>query len=325
MKNQYKIIFSLVGIFSLVKIIQGYGVGTVWDEFHSSGFFLILLVLTFIPTLICYAIAWLLATDHQQMDKKFSLTRKISLFVKFTAVSIAWNNLTPFIKVGGEPLKYFMLSKYISNKKAIQSTVNYNIIHLVATMLSFIVAALVLTLFYHVPEKIIYYSWGLIASCLVLVYLFYKMIMSNLNSFVRRKIFRISFINSKIAMRRLIYFYKSNPSRFLLSIFFDTVARFVEGLTFYFGFMIIKHPVSILTASFLDVARTFVDTLFFFIPYQIGSREQGVKFFMDKILFIDASGFLTAVLFYRFVEIAWMFIGYGLWINLSKSSNEPVV
>jgi hypothetical protein len=95
----------------------------------------------------------------------------------------------------------------------------------------------------------------------------------------------------------------------------DVVARFTEGLTFYYSFKLIKHPINIISASLLDVGRTFIDTVFFFVPFQVGAREEGVNIFMNKILLISSSGFLTAVFLYRFVEIIWVFFGYIIWIN----------
>jgi hypothetical protein len=120
-------------------------------------------------------------------------------------------------------------------------------------------------------------------------------------------------------------FYKNNPRVFFLSLFFDIIARFIEGLSFYFGFYLIKHPISLLSSSLLDVGRTFVDTIFFFVPYQIGTREEGVHFFMEKILAVDSKGFLTAVFLYRFIEIFWILIGYIIWVSTKRSSKEARV
>jgi hypothetical protein len=328
MQKKLKIIFSLIGIYSFVRIIQGYGIKLIKDEIQHSGIFLVFLILTFVPTLFCYALSWLLATNHHQMKNNLSFVKKVKLFAKFTVVSIAWNNLTPFLKVGGEPLKYLMLSRHLSKKDAINSTINYNIIHLLSTVLSFVIAAIILNVFYTVPAVVSYYSIGFIAACFSLVYLVFRLVRADytyIENVFRWHFFRVIVINSKLVIKRLIHFYKKHPKDFFLSLFFDTLARFIEGMTFYFGFLLIKHPVSALTASFLDIARTFVDTLFFFIPYQVGTREEGVRFFMQNVLSIDASGFLTAVLFYRLVEIVWIFIGYSVWVSMGRSSSDEIV
>ena len=323
MQNRLKILFTLIGIVSLFKIIQSYGFSIVQDEIHRSGYLLLLLALTFIPTLFCYALSWLLATNHKRMSGQMNYLKKIILFIKFTSISIAWNNLTPFLKVGGEPLKYMMLTRYLTKQDAIKSTINYNIIHLLSTVLSFIIGAIILCSLYQLPAVMKYACYGFILIFLCIIYIISKAMQARFNFFVkyyRWQKLRTTVVNSKVIMRRLTRFYKKHPKIFFLSIFFDTIARFIEGLTFFFGFMIIKHPISLLSASILDVARTLVDTIFFFIPYQVGSREQGVHYFMEKVLVIDTHGFLTAVLFYRFVEIVWIIIGYLFWVSMSKSS-----
>ncbi|HAZ11484.1 MAG: hypothetical protein A2X86_10900 [Bdellovibrionales bacterium GWA2_49_15] len=328
MQTAFKIIFSLAGLASFITIIHGYGVELIVSEIINSGPIIILLALTFIPTLLCYALSWLLVTSHWNMVSRLSAFHKVALFTKFTIVSVAWNNLTPFLKVGGEPLKYVMLSRYLSKKETLVSTINYNLIHVLATILSFALCAIFLTLFYDAPASMLLGAWALILCCGFIIY--YSIVIGRANfsliaKFYHGPLLRVIRLNSFIILRRIITSYKKHPKTFMLSLFFDTLARFIEGLTFYYGFMLIKHPISMLSASFLDVARTLADTIFFFIPYQVGTREQGVHFFMEKVLLIDTSGFLTAVLLYRFVELAWILIGYVVWVNMSSSSTDARV
>ncbi|MBC7537341.1 MAG: flippase-like domain-containing protein [Bacteriovorax sp.] len=321
----FRIIFSLVGLFSLLKIIKKYGFTNLVEEVNQTGFLLVLLALTFIPTLICYAVSWMLASDHQRMFQESSIFKKISIFTKITVVSIAWNNLTPFLKVGGEPLKYLMLSKYLPKSDALASTINYNIIHLLATGVSFVVTSIVLVLFYQMPNEVRYYLLGFAFVFSISLYLLIWILRVKFVYIAftfRYRILRVIIVNIKVAFRRLLKFYNKSPGIFCSSLIIDIIARFIEGLTFYFGFYLIKHQISFLSSSLLDVGRTFVDNIFFFVPYQIGTREEGVRFFMEKILFVDSKGFLSAVFLYRFVEITWIFIGYIIWVSTKSSSKE---
>lgn len=320
-----KIVLTLVGLLSLIHIVKNYGIQLVWQEVNRSGAMLLLLALTFVPTLLCYSFAWLLATRHQRMKDGLPILRKSILFFKYTIISVSWNNLTPFLKIGGEPLKYMMLLRHMSRRDAVASTINYNVIHLLATGISFIVCALLLIFFYSLPEVTFYWAIAFVVLFPLMIYVGYRIFHSTLIYSFRKLQFRfvkVFVINYKIGMRRLLFFYQENPKAFFLSLLIDLAARFIEGVTFYFGFLLIQHPVSLFSSAILDVGRTFVDTVFFFIPYQIGSREEGVRFFMEKILVIDSKGFLTVVLFYRFVEVFWIAIGYILWVNDKSPSNE---
>lgn len=320
-----RIIFALIGLFSLIKIIKNYGFNIIIEEINRSGFLLVLLALTFIPTLICYAVSWLLATEHRRMSNGISIVGKIIIFMKITIASIAWNNLTPFLKVGGEPLKYMMLSKYLPRREALASTINYNIIHLLATGISFVATSLLLVIFYHIPNEVRLYLLGFAVIFTLSLYLGFRVMRTKfVYKFItsRYRVVRVVIVNMKLSVRRLLKFYKKNPEIFFLSLFFDVIARFIEGLTFYFGFYLIKHSITFLSSSLLDVGRTFVDSIFFFVPYQIGSREEGVHFLMEKVLIVDSKGFLTAVFLYRFVEIFWIVIGYIIWVSTKSSSKE---
>lgn len=324
-RNLFRLIFTAIGLASLVHIIRSYGPSLIIEEAKRSGPVLVFLILTFIPTLVCYAISWMLATDHQKMDKDLTLLKKTIIFSKYTLMSISWNNLTPFLKVGGEPLKFMMLERHLPRSEALASTINYNIIHLVATAFSFIVCAFLLVFFYDLTAVVLYCALAFGGLCFFLIYGSYKFLHSSfLHSFkhFRFRIIKMIVINMKIGLRRIHYFYKKKPEAFIFSLLADLVARFIEGLTFYFGFSLIKHPISFLSASIIDVGRTFIDTIFFFIPYQIGSREEGVHFLMEKVMLIDSKGFLTVVLFYRFVEIFWIGAGYFLWVSSKSSSKE---
>ena len=323
-----KLIFSAIGLFSLVKIIKSYGFSNIAQEVDRSGLLLVFLIFTFIPTLICYAVSWLLVSEHQNMPEGISDFKKVFIFFKFTIMSIAWNNLTPFLKVGGEPLKYKLLLKYLSPKEAAASTINYNIIHLSATVICFVITSVVLIYFYRMPFLVRLFLWGLVIVLTLLILLGLFLVKNKISyktKTYKYQSIRFLVINIKLSIRRLLNFYNNKTKLLIFSLSFDVAARFIEGLTFYFGFYLIKHPLSLLSSSLMEVGRTFIDTIFFFVPYQIGSREKGISFFMEKILLVNSQGFLTAVFLYRFVEIVWMLIGYLLWVSTKSSSTDAIV
>ncbi|MGZ3653067.1 MAG: hypothetical protein ACXWSC_17935, partial [Bdellovibrionota bacterium] len=69
--------------------------------------------------------------------------------------------------------------------------------------------------------------------------------------------------------------------------------------------------------------RAIVDNLFFFIPYQVGSREGGIVMLAEHALGLSGAAAVSAAVFYRLVEIFWTGVGYLFWIqdeNAFKSS-----
>jgi hypothetical protein len=174
MQKKLRIFFTIFGLFSFYKIIHSYGFDLILEEVSRSGFLLLALALTFIPTLICYALSWLLVSNHQNMKGNLSFIKKLMIFSKYTTASIAWNNLTPFLKVGGEPLKYFMLTKYFSHRDAINSTVNYNILHLLSTLLSFILGSFLMVILFPVPKIFYYFPFMLLFLVSLILFLVVK-------------------------------------------------------------------------------------------------------------------------------------------------------
>lgn len=88
------------------------------------------------------------------------------------------------------------------------------------------------------------------------------------------------------------------------------------------AFLIIREPIALVDSAFLEVGRALADNAFFFVPYQMGSRELGISLFLREVLGSPAGGFVAAAFLYRLVEIAWMAVGYMLWITRGSSARS---
>ncbi|MBF0315433.1 MAG: flippase-like domain-containing protein [Oligoflexia bacterium] len=309
-----KLLFALLGLFALYTLFAGYGFHNIVVELKRVNIHFVWILLTFTPTLLCYALAWWLCTsDHDQAMGRFSFA-KLYTFFRMTVISIAWNNLTPFLKVAGEPLKALMLKQELSGdmKSAIISTVIYNYIHLMGTLAAFVLAALWLLLLYPLTALVAVGAWVVLVASLLLLLLF----------FVAPSWFKVT---KKVwaqkwyrGMQELNAFFKTHPRRAAVAILLEVGARFIEGITFYYAFWILGPAISLGSGALIEVARTLIDTIFFFVPYQIGSREQGLYYFMSEVLLIGSEGYLAAAMLYRLVELLWAAIGYFWWVIYFK-------
>lgn len=316
-----KAFFSIFGFASLFYILGEYGWANLLQDFTLINWHIIPLALTFIPTLFCYSIAWLLVTEIPDEREKITLTGK---FFSFTVISIAWNNLSPFLKVLGEPVKVILLNKKLTPRAATKSVVIYNIVHLIGTVSAFLLTALFIPLFFSVTNEI---KWGLFLF--IIITLFILLILFFFPAFARRTLKKKIFLRIRSlslwlrwSFHKIQLFYRNQKQALLFAIFLEISARFLEGITFYYAFFLLNEPISITSAAFLDVGRALIDNLFFFIPYQVGSREWGVTFLLHNILQVPAKSIITAALLYRLVEILWMFFGYMLWIKEGSSAKS---
>ena len=68
----------------------------------------------------------------------------------------------------------------------------------------------------------------------------------------------------------------------------------------------------------------YVDNLFFFIPYQVGSREGTILMLTQHVFNAGAKAAVGAAVMYRLVEICWMVFGYILWISAGSSRKSKI-
>ncbi len=313
------VIFLIVGLISIYFIIKDYGMNQILIDFKTAKFSLLLLIATFIPTLSLYSFAWMLVTPG--INNKISIKQFI-FFLKMMTISISWNNLTPFLKMGGEPYKYFMLRKILPKQQALSSAFVYNIVHTYATLLAFLITAITVPMLFKVPETMHPVFFTFFILCLSILF-FSKLLLRKILKYPKKSSrLRPLFLKTKWALRQSYLFYTKNRPQIIIATLLEIVARFIEGITFYYAFFLINFKINILSALFLEVGRTLVDTLFFFIPFQLGSREEGIRVFMESGLGITSSGFLSVALMYRFVEIAWIIIGILLWPSMLKQKEE---
>lgn len=310
----WKIIFTLVGLGSFTWILHGYGLDRVANDLLSLGWWSIPLVLSFLPVAFLYALAWMLVTPAMPV-------RSAGTFLYFSIISVAWNNLSPFVKMLGEPLRVLLLERRIGRKAALESMVLYNLVHVLGTLVAFVLGAALLLFLYPVTDTVRITFLSLIAITAALVLLVYflpqlgRLIGRSRNRGFTAKLrfwLRWSFAKMRIFSSRY-------PTRFWVAVFLEVLVRFVEGITFYVAFYALGQTIRPLEAALLDVGRALVDNAFFFIPYQVGSREAGILLLSDNVMHLGAASVVSAALFYRLMEIFWMGTGYLLWIRESKS------
>lgn len=312
-------LLGALGLGSFLYILHGYGFSRIAGDLTHLGWWAIPLLLSFLPTVLCYALAWLLVTPE------FSFSRLVSL-CRLTLVSVAWNNLSPFVKVLGEPVRVALLRRWLDPKAAARSMVLYNIVHTLGTLASFFFASLAIVSFYG-PSKGLRgaLSAFLLISPLLTTGLFFLPHVAK--RYWGRSAHRNRLVVAGFWVRwgfsKIRLFSRRYPARFWAAVLLEVVARFIEGLTFYVAFRALGDTVAPAASGLLDVGRALLDNLFFFIPYQVGSREGGILLLATDALRIGSTVTVSAAVLYRLVEIFWTLVGYLFWIqdaNAAKSS-----
>ena len=313
----WKALFGAVGLGSLAIIFHSYGLEKLAQDVLGLGWWSIPLALSFIPVAFCYGLAWLLMLPELPLSRAF-------LFCRLSLVSVAWNNLSPFVKVLGEPMRVMLIEPLVSRKIAIRSVVLYNLVHTLGTIAALLLGALITLFYFPVSPDL---RIGFLAVVALLGALFVALYFlpgyrgrgrkSGRAAWLLRLRFWLRWSFSKIRVFSRLY-----PTRFWLAVFCETIARFVEGLTFYLAFLALREPLPFLHCSLLDIGRALMDTVFFFIPYQVGSREAGMVLFTHHVLHEGERSAVGAAVIYRLVEVLWILLGYLLWIYESRSARS---
>jgi hypothetical protein len=315
----WKVLFSLLGAGSFVFILSEYGFAKVAADLASLGWWVIPLAASFLPVAFLYGLAWFLVTPS------LPLTRLPGM-LRLSVISLGWNNLSPFMKVLGEPVRVLLMEDWIPRKAALESAILYNLVHILGTLLAFILGAVLILALYPVSDAVHYSFLGVMAAAFVLLLVVYYLPRLTRGRRHRERVRgqKISFMTKarfwlRWSFSRMRLFSRRYPVRFWSAVGVEIVVRFVEGLTFYVAFRALGAPVSVLAASLLDVGRALLDNALFFVPYQVGSREAGILVLSRHVLQIGEGYVVSALVFYRLVEIFYMALGYALWTHRASS------
>jgi hypothetical protein len=315
----WKILFSLLGLGSFVFILNEYGFAKVAADLASLGWWVIPLAASFLPVAFLYGLAWFLVTPSLPLSRLPGMLR-------LSVISLGWNNLSPFMKVLGEPVRVLLMEDWIPRKAALESAILYNLVHILGTLLAFILAGVIILAAYPVSDTIHYAFLGVMAAATVLLLVIYYLpfLTRGRSRQRRRRGGKIGFMPKarywlRWSFSRMRLFSRRYPARFWSAVGVEIVVRFVEGLTFYVAFRALGAPISALAASLLDVGRALLDNALFFIPYQVGSREAGILLLSEHVLGIGKNAVVSASVFYRLVEIFYMALGYALWTHRASS------
>lgn len=312
----WKAVFSVIGLASLVSILHHYGFEKIGSDISHLGWWAVPLALSFLPVAFCYSLAWHLMLPELPFSR-------VGMVFRFSLVSVAWNNLSPFVKVLGEPVRVNLLADHVPIKAAIRSVILYNLVHILGTLVAFLLGAFLILFYFPVSPQIrlgFLVLMGVFSALFLLLYWLPSYRVARSRGRKKRNFFMKFSFWIRWAFSKVRVFSRGHPGRFWAAVFFETLARFVEGATFYVAFRALGDPLPVLYCALLDVGRALMDNIFFFIPYQVGSREAGLMMLSEHVFHAGTATAVSAAVFYRLVEILWMAVGYGLWMYESKSS-----
>ena len=249
-------------------------------------------------------------------------------FIRAWVVNVAAfsiNYLTPFASIGGEPFKIVAASQWMGARNGAASVLNYRLVHMQAHILVFLTG--VILAFFLLPA-------GTVATSLLIMLTLVLLVIGALLLAVHREgvIERLFDLASRVPVlnrfairleprrsalvevdRQLIAFHRSSPMRYYGALFMEYSARVLSMLEFYIIARGVGHPVSFGTAFLIGGFSSLVVNLFFFMPFNVGSKEGGLAVIFAALGLPSRLGVAAAVVS-RLRELSW--IGIGLLLVL---------
>ena len=249
-------------------------------------------------------------------------------FIRAWVVNVAAfsiNYLTPFASIGGEPFKIVAASQWMGARNGAASVLNYRLVHMQAHILVFLTG--VILAFFLLPA-------GTVATSLLIMLTLVLIVIGALLLAVHREgvIERLFDLASRVPVlnrfairleprrsalvevdRQLIAFHRSSPMRYYGALFMEYSARVLSMLEFFIIARGVGHPVSFGTAFLIGGFSSLVVNLFFFMPFNVGSKEGGLAVIFAALGLPSRLGVAAAVVS-RLRELSW--IGIGLLLVL---------
>ena len=283
-----------------------------------------------VPAIVgVYGIVYLLNTIAWRLtmieEPRLSFPRAYAINV----AAFAMNYMTPFASIGGEPFKIVAASQWMGARNATASVLNFRLVHMQAHLLVFL-TGIALAFFLLPPGAI---AMPVLVFMAVVLVILAALLFAIHREGVVERLFdlaeRIPLVNrlakklGRAAMvevdRQLIAFHKANPARYYGSLAFEYGARVFSMFEFYIIARAVGHPVSFGTAFLIGGFSSLVVNLFFFMPFNVGSKEGGLYAIFAALGLPARLGVAAAVLS-RLRELAW--IGIGLVLVLATRRDE---
>jgi uncharacterized protein (TIRG00374 family) len=318
-----QLIFFSVGVIALTILIWRSGPAQLLADVREAGWAVPAVVAVYGIVYVLNTIAWRLT-----MIQEPKLTFSTAWSINVAAFSI--NYLTPFASIGGEPYKIVAASQWMGTANATASALNFRLVHMQAHALIFLTG--VVLAFIWLPRTAIGLPI-LILMAVVLVGLNALLFalhregmverlfnLANRIPLVCRLVVRLEPKRAALIEvdRQLIAFHSAHTARYYGSLAAEYGARVFSMLEFYIIARAMGTPVGFGTAFLIGGFSSLIVNMFFFMPFNVGSKEGGLFAIFAALGLPPRLGVAAAVLS-RLREISWIAIGLLLSLRTRRA------
>lgn len=234
----------------------------------------------------------------------------------------ALNGMTPFLDVGGEPIKAFLMRQreIAPLGEAVTAVCMSRIVYVVSEICFLLIsfAALALT------APLAPLGWVILGGTLASAIYAALLVAAQIKGAVRLVPSLFAALKKKGldipheeaawtgVESDLAGFYRDRMPDFIRSVAWSTAGWFFQLFEVLVAFRVLGLDIGLVQALILQAVLETVKTASFFIPGNLGSQEWGLAFAAEEMGFTAAGGFALSLL-KRLRQLVWFGIGMGLW------------
>ncbi len=335
MSRAARLLILVAGLIFFVVLVLQAGVGGLIATLQHARWAFLAIVGVWAVVYVSNTIAWSALIGATAARQGRGGTHDRIPFLQAYAISVASfaiNYATPFVALGGEPLKLAQAADWIGPDRAAASVVSFRVTHTLGQMIFWLLALPIgwILLPHTVAVRVVLLVTGLVligVCCFLLLLFRHGFVERALDALhhlpllrrlaPRAERFRHTLAHIDEQMAELTV---GERPRLIVAVLFEVLGRCIAMLEFY----IVAHTeglrISYATAFLIGAISQLAIILFIFVPFELGSREGGITFAYSLLGLSPALGVYTGVIT-RLRELAW--IGIGLTVALVLKRGQP--
>jgi len=329
MSRRVQLIFFAIGLAFFAWLIMRTGPQTILTQLARTGWVFIPIVLVYGVVYVTNTIAWRVIADA---SGRLSFWRAYAI----TVSSFAINYITPFVNLGGEPFKAAAATPYLGPATSASSVVAFRIVHslgqFIFWLLTLPIAYLLLPHTTTIMTLLVIAAAGLFLGAFLLVMLLRARAVEPLLGAIANRLTAVPGVGRlarAIATRRtalaevdagLAQLANERRGALAIALAFEVAGRFTAMYEYFLIAHAVGAPISYGAAVLIGGFSQLVLNIFFFVPFELGSREGGLYLIFQLLGLSPALG-VSAAIVTRLRELAWIAIGLLLiWVTGERRS-----
>lgn len=317
----------LVGLVLVAFLVKSVGVSNIFASIRLVGLGFVVLIAVSALRHLTRAAAWFYCIEGDH--------RKVSLFelfnIRLAGEAVRFVSFTgPFLS---ETSKAVLVRERLPMVHGMSSVITENLTYSLGVIFLVISGLILLAANFAVRTSLVILS--VIFSLIMLAVVFIvqqvirrrKMILTNTMTWLGKRT-RVQWFTAKaprveMTEQLIHHFYKHRQRSFLLVLFLEVTAQFINVVEVYLILYYIGVTPSVIAAYIIETAMKVVNSLFFFVPGQIGVMEGGNAIIL-KALGMGVAAGVTLSVIEKLRTLFWVAYGLFIWAMIFRRKNPPV-